>query len=611
MKRFAFVVLLLAAAGTAGALPVVFVDNRAPAGGNGTRERPVTTIERALAMATIVYVAESETPYIENVTLKKGQMLIGSAYGLDALRVDDKVDVDVSMPALQGPGPLIRGSISVNGDNIVAGCTISVDRAAVGISASGSTGTLSVRNVWFRTAERAFAIIAQQHHGPLRVRGGSVEATSDGSGISISGGEGDVIFEHFPMRGSFSSVVHISDRTTGTVTLRGGSPIRAEDVSLDAIVVSGIARGASVAFPDRIEIKGRRRGIVASNVAKLEISGAGSTVATTGGAAVDLRDSVIDVTLESVSAEGEALTEGLVLDRVHGKFAVAGGTVRNARDYAVRIAQAENVRLANMTLTASGTNGRLRGAKCAGEFDANTTVPCNAALYLRHLTAGTFENIVVDGGGAMGLNANNIRDVTFEGLHVRGAGDESFEAGALLQEVGGTIRFTLSSFTDNAGSEVTIEQRFNHGRVIFDRCVFNATTRPTAAPRLVDIQVLGAGTLAVSLSDARLNDNAGDGIVLVASGNSSAALTISGSFAQKLGTTAVDVSARGAANVCADLAMNTFLSAGPQAIRLVSLPGSRLQLAGATSSATLSAANRGATATIEAAAPVVTVESCH
>ena len=54
--------------------------------GDGSRERPFSTISQGVQRGTIVYVAESEAPYVESVTLKKGQMLIGSAFGLDAVR---------------------------------------------------------------------------------------------------------------------------------------------------------------------------------------------------------------------------------------------------------------------------------------------------------------------------------------------------------------------------------------------------------------------------------------------------------------------------------------------------------------------------------------------
>ena len=37
----------------------------------------------AVNTATIVYVAESDKPYNESVTLRKGQMLIGSDFGLE------------------------------------------------------------------------------------------------------------------------------------------------------------------------------------------------------------------------------------------------------------------------------------------------------------------------------------------------------------------------------------------------------------------------------------------------------------------------------------------------------------------------------------------------
>ena len=77
----ALALLLPAIATTAVALPVIFVDNRASAPEEGTHDHPFVTItqaERAAGFGAVIYVAESDKPYLEGVTLKQGQKLIGS-----------------------------------------------------------------------------------------------------------------------------------------------------------------------------------------------------------------------------------------------------------------------------------------------------------------------------------------------------------------------------------------------------------------------------------------------------------------------------------------------------------------------------------------------------
>ena len=122
-------------------------------------DSPFTTLAAAQASGgsgDIFFVAEGNAPYEGGMALKKGQMLVGSAYGLDALRVDRHIAFEAPpLPAAEGPGPSIRGPVSVAGDNFVAGCTILAEGAA-GLVASSPEGPLTIRNVWFRSAREAW-----------------------------------------------------------------------------------------------------------------------------------------------------------------------------------------------------------------------------------------------------------------------------------------------------------------------------------------------------------------------------------------------------------------------------------------------------------------------
>jgi hypothetical protein len=662
-----FQILLLFVTLPALAARVVFVDNTRLPGGDGSAQSPYATIAAGAGSgADVVYVAQTATPYVESMTLRKGQMLIGSAYGLDAIAAEMKTSFGMAAPAQVGTGPIIRGTIAVMGDNVVAGCTMVIDRSSSGLVASAVDGRLVVRGVMFQTSQRSFAIILQAQHGPVSIIGGGVMATGEGSGLLIAGGDGEVMIERFPMTGTFGTAVRIFDRTGGAVTFRHGSAIRVEDASDDAIVVMNTVAKAVVTFADRIQVRGRRRGLVASSVKKLVVSGSDSWLVSTGAAALDLRDAGVDIVLDSVSSEGAL--EGVVVDKVRGRLDVrgvdgkpeSGGTIRGAKTYGLRVTQSSNVRFANMIISGSGSitptpapgtaaaarrTPTLPRAKCLGEFDVNTTAPCNAALYVRHLETGSFENIVLDGGGAMGLNANNIRDVKFENLEIRTAGDESFEAGVLLQELREPVQFIRCHFTDNAGSEVKIEQRFNKGKVTFDRCVFAAPARPLIADSLVDVHALGGSSLEVEIVASELHDNAGSAIAATASGTATLVLTIADTALQHLGTggvtlkaidaahatlamarvqitapaapVVVDAAASGTAVLCADLAANAF-SGGRPPIRLTANgPQASLHVvtnagdAGALSQA-LAAANGGASAAVEASASALAlVTSCR
>jgi hypothetical protein len=658
MIRSAFLIIFLAlAAATAASGNVVFVDNRATPGGDGSRQSPFSTIAQGVQSAStggVVYVAESNAPYVESVTLKKGQMLIGSAFGLDAVRTELKFDTGVTgVPAQQGPGPAIHGTIVTTGDNVIAGCTIFAE-AMSGIVGSGAIGKLTVRNVYIKTTKAGFGIYLQEQQGNVDISGGSIEATDRGSGFGMDGGYGVVVIDRMPISGEFTSAVRIQGRKSGSVTFRRGTKLHVRDAFDDAVVIAGIERPGAVVFEDTIEVRGRRRGVVVNKVARLVIGGA-STLSTANGAALEVHDSGVELSFESVSAEGiapGALDEGIILDGVHGKVSITGvegkrgtgGAILHARVSGMRIVQSSNVRISGITVTDSGINKPTRGVRCAGNFQENSTAVCRAALYLRHINDCAFENIVVDGGSAMGINANNIRDVTFGGLDVHSAGDETFESGVLLQEAGGTITFSRSSFVDNAGSEMLIEQRYNNGRIVLDRCTLAATGRPEVAPHLLELRTFGASRIGVELRTADLKDNLGSAIDAVAGENSALSVDASDSSMQHFGHGVitvgahqngnaqltlkgnsvvalvsdrawVDVAASDMATACADLTANRFSSMPGTVIHLAASAGSSMRVIGAPSSdgkaiaAMVAAANGGAVANVEGT--VVAAPACH
>jgi len=652
MIRTAFLLIVVAFAGAALGASVVFVDNRAPAGGNGSREQPFNTIAMGVNSATIVYVAESDKPYTESVMLRKGQMLIGSAFGLDAVRTDLHVDPGVAMPAVQGPGPAIHGTIAVSGDNVIAGCTLFAEGLSA-IDGIGAIGTLTIRNVYFKSSLAGFAIYLLDHQGKVDIAGGSIEAANRGSGLAIAGGYGDIVIDRFPISGEFNSAVRIQERRSGTITFRRGSKVRVRDAFDDAVVITMIERPAAVVFEDTIEVRGRRRGLVIDRVAKVVIGGA-SSLNTANGAALEVHDSGVNLSFESVSAQGVApgtLDEGIILDRVHGPVSITGvegkigtgGAILHARGNGIRIDHADHIRVTGVTLTDSGVNKPARGVRCAGNFEVNSTAICRAALYLRHISDSTFESIVIDGGSAMGINANNIRNVTFGGLDVHQAGDETFESGVLLQEASGTIIFSRSSFVDNAGSEMLIEQRYNSGKIVLDRCTMAATGRPQVAPYLIELRSFGSAKVEVEIRTGDLRDNLGSAIDAAASETSSLSIDTRDSSLQHFGhgiTTVaakqganarvtlrnnmvvalasdrpwVDVAATETGSVCADIAANRFSSVPGTVIHLAASPQSRISVVGVSGDAgairaALAAANGGASTLVEG--PAAGVPECR
>jgi len=527
--KFALVLLLVSIPVFAAGRHVVFVDNSRADEGAGTADRPfrrLASAQRSSAIGDVIYVAEGSEPYNEDIALKKGQMLIGAAYGLESVRVDMKIELDAPIvAAVQGPGPTIHGTITMTGDNVVAGLTSVADKA-VGLVASNPEGALTIRNVWFRPSRDAFAIWLQETIGAVTISGGGMIAADRGSGIALYGGAGNVSVEHFPISGDFGSAISLSGRSAGTIKFGKGSPIKIADASRDAIVVSRVV--GSVIFDEPISVVTHGgRGLVIDSSKKVVVA-AGSKISATNAAAVNIANSTVDVQLENASAGGR-LAEGIGINGMHGRFAVNGGTIRDAQAYGIRIEQSDPVKIANVEIVESGAvAGKLQ---CPQDLGASVDVVCRGGIFLRHIRGASFENIVVDGGSRNGLVANNVGDLTFRQADFR-------RSGALLQDLSGTVAFDICKFADGGG--VDVEQRFIPATLKFDHCQFSAPNQPQNSPFLLRARTNGAAMLDVRMTFCEIHDNVGEGIQLLAAGRSAIRLTVADSVVERLGGPALN-----------------------------------------------------------------------
>ena len=543
---FAIVIVLLFPA-TAAAARVVFVDNSRPPGGDGSLQKPMTSIAQAAAQGDVIFVAETPTPYIESVTLRRGQMLIGSAYGLDAIRGLLGADAP-AMPAAKGIGPTIQGSVILSGDNLVAGCTI-VTASVAAISAESPAGPITIRNTYIRTARRAIAIVLSGLLRPASIEGGGIEAAAEGNGIAIYGGNANITFDGTSVAGYFGNAIDIGGRTGGVVMFRGRTAIKIADATQPAVTITACTGRVEFAVP--LQITARAPGL-RINQAPVKVGGGSSWIATTDATALEIHDAKVEAGFVSVSATGVAagrLQEGIVVDKLHGTLAISGeeekpssgGTIRNARLHGVRITQSSGVRIANMALI---DDGRGERAKCDEAVETKTNLQCQAALYLRHVGRSEFSNVTVTGGKQIGVNANNLEDVTFGGLEIRTVGDAPSDAAVLLDEFRGSIRFNRCTLEDAAGGAMVVALQFNAGKLIVDRCSVGATARPAASPSLLVMRSGQAASLDIELRNVEIHDNLGSAIRAEAAGTSSMRLAITDSRIQHFGRTAVRFTTR-------------------------------------------------------------------
>jgi hypothetical protein len=212
-----------------------------------------------------------------------------------------------------------------------------------------------------------------------------------------------------------------------------------------------------------------------------------------------------------------------------------------------------------MTLTDDGSGD---AAKCSDDVESTTNLRCGAALYLRHLSSSQLEDITITGGAQIGLDANNIEDVTFAGLRIRGAGDQPGEAAAVIDEAKGTIRFARCAFEDGAGGGVLVAQQFSAAKIVFDRCAFSAAERPTAAPHLARFRAGGTARLDVEMRNVEMHDNTGAGLRAESAGTGTLNLVVADSRFERLGLESIQVAARDGAHAALTLRGTTILTPG-------------------------------------------------
>jgi hypothetical protein len=183
-----------------------------------------------------------------------------------------------------------------------------------------------------------------------------------------------------------------------------------------------------------------------------------------------------------------------------------------------------------------------------------------------------------------------------------------------------------------------VEQRFNKGALILDRCTFSAPQRPEVARQLLEIQSLGDARLDVFVRNSDLRDSIGSAIDASVAENGTLALSVVDTTMQHFGDRIISVSARqtshlgvvlhgsqfaapavrerawievtGAdtAAVCADMATNRFTAPEGTAIRLAATTHSVLRIVGGgpDARAALVAANGGVPVAIDGSVTSVT-----
>jgi hypothetical protein len=284
-------------------------------------------------------------------------------------------------------------------------------------------------------------------------------------------------------------------------------------------------------------------------------------------------------TWKSISANGVSTADwGIRVQHTTGNFSVtgddnndgtpdsltAGGTIQNIEDRGAEFSNvAGTVALNGMTFTNAATTNGAAVSVCGLPMTGDTT-QCNAAIHLVNATTSVgLRSISVNGSAQIGINANNVTNLTINSVEVQNAGNETDESGVMLTNLkgsGGSI--TNSNFHNNharalhiTGTSGTLSAFPIKGTTL--------ANSPNNQGLLVDainsgtvMNVAVGGTLggeAVTISNTF-----GNGFEANASGSSTLNFTVTNSTITN--TNGVEVQSTTSANVTTTLQNNSFVA---------------------------------------------------
>nr|WP_246345414.1 tandem-95 repeat protein [Conexibacter arvalis] len=467
---------------------VFYVDNAAPAGGDGRAEMPFTT----LAAADTAADAAADTIYVFHgdgsanglgggVALLAGQRLLGESETLT-------VDGAELLAGTPGARPQLTGTVTLASGNVVAGLAIRATAAgarAIGGTASAVGGTL-----------RDLAIRSDDGSG-LVLDGTSGTWTVDSVAVTARGGTGIALL----------GAGAVDFRGTNSVTVEAGAGLAfggtrtSGAIGSVAVTTAGAETGISVtdgsgslSIPS-LAIQTGGVGLSLASSEGLEVGGPTSTVSAGGTAVVTASTRALSSPprIELASASSSGGSHGLRLAGLGatGSFRAAGGALSGhivseltvdggagTVEYGGTIgdgsglsAEVLNRTGGAVTLSGSVTDGADAGGGIvlSGSSGGTTTFTSDVAL---STGAGAAIRFTAGGGHALALTGGNlgVATTTGAGLEATGSGGTVTVTGAnnrIASNGGGTaVRIagatigadgvTLRSVTQTGGTNAIV-----------------------------------------------------------------------------------------------------------------------------------------------------------
>jgi uncharacterized repeat protein (TIGR01451 family) len=325
---------------------VWFVDNAAPAGGDGRLTAPFNSLAPLNGAADadkpsdVIYVLQGAGPYGGGIVLEDNQRLVGQGTGLDAALAAFGISVPPhsdARPAATGAPTLANAGgdvVALANSNVVSYLNASASApGSSAVSSNGAGGVTAVDNVGASAGGAANGFGLLNHAGALGVTNSSVAANSSGTAVLVSGGSTPITFNGTTVSQNTGRVVDIQNRTGGTVAFGAGSTVTGTNGGTDAVVLLSNSN-STVTFNAAVNLNTNAagaRGLVADSAGAftLNMTGGGSAISSTGGAAVDVENLTVNLALAttfSTNSNGR----GLRVDNVSGSAAFGNTTVNSS-----------------------------------------------------------------------------------------------------------------------------------------------------------------------------------------------------------------------------------------------------------------------------------------
>jgi large repetitive protein len=269
----------------------------------------------------------------------------------------------------------------------------------------------------------------------------------------------------------------------------------------------------------QIDATGANNGFVATGGGTVNVTGASNHIATTTGTALNVANTNIGssgLTFHDISANGG--TNGIVLNTtgtgagnggltVTGTSTTAGtgGTIQETTQGAI-LTSTKAVSLSNMNFTNAD-----HGEGTVNNVDSSSlNSAAQAAINMSSVTTATFTNLNVNGGGGaggqqVGINGQNVSDLTIANSTVTGFGDEANEGDVKIWNLTGTSAITNSTFGFAVGDTTAGEQLIDIRNGAGTTLTLNATgntfnTTRTSANGGTQLQVTAASNSTINLN---------------------------------------------------------------------------------------------------------------